>query len=110
MPFSACGVFQTADGSPPLATTCQRSPLRAKYTRELSALQKKAPPWPSAYFVSGRAAAEDEPVTSATKMLAMPARSDRNATWRPSGDHTGFDGWRMSISCSMVSRPFASRA
>src|SRR4029453_19167914 len=37
-------------------------------------------------------------------MLAMPARSDRNATRRPSGDHEAFDGWRMSISCSIVRR------
>src|ERR1700681_3869838 len=43
-------------------------------------------------------------------MLAMPARSDRNATWRPSGDHAALDGWRMSISCSIVSRPPARAA
>src|SRR5215831_293383 len=35
-------------------------------------------------------------------MFATPARSDRYAMCAPSGDHDGLDGWRMSISCSIV--------
>ena len=70
-----------------------------------SALQNRPPVRPSAKRVTARvrACAGAAPSTSATKMLAMPARSERNATRRPSGDQTGFDGWRMSTSCSIVS-------
>src|SRR5947207_2185596 len=108
---SACGVDHTAAGSPPPSATCQRSPWRGKYTRWLSALQNTPAPSPSAKRVSARAPARPEggaASASATKMLAMPARSDKKATCRPSGDHTALDGWRMSINCSIVS-PRASR-
>src|SRR5712691_4432154 len=103
---SACGVDHTAAGSPPPSATCQRSPWRGKYTRRLSALQNNPAPWPSAKRVSARASARPEggaASASATKMLAMPARSDKKATCRPSGDHAALDGWRMSINCSIVS-------
>ena len=35
-------------------------------------------------------------------MLPIPARSDKNATCLPSGDQTGLDGWRISMSVSIV--------
>ena len=55
MLFSVFGVDQTAAGDPPRIGVCHRSPPRGKYTRALSALQKKPPLTPSKKFVKGLA-------------------------------------------------------
>src|SRR5262249_22759977 len=77
---------------------------RAKYTVCESLLQKPSLTCPSANDVT--ATGRPCPSAPATYRFATPARSQLNTTRFPSGDHTGFDGCLMSISCSIVSRPF----
>src|SRR5947208_2515759 len=68
----------------------------------LSALHFGTPPARS--LCSARRGCGLFPSTSTMYQSLTPARSQRNATWRPSGDHIGFDGCLMSMSCSMLRR------
>src|SRR3954470_22945088 len=99
---SIAGVVHTADAAPPSIGTRHRSPFFG--TIKAPSLPQNAPIncEPAAGSSRGAGAVCAAAGASATYTFETPARSHTNTTWRPSGDHIGFDGWRMSISCSMV--------
>src|SRR6185436_21161407 len=96
---SAAGVVHTADAALPSIGTRQRSPFFATMSARPSVLQNAPFNWvPAALSSCGAAATAPLMEASATCMLATPARSHMNTTCRPSGDHIGDDGCRMSMS------------
>src|SRR5262245_30056710 len=99
---SCCGVVHTADAAPPSIGTRQRSPFFGSINARPSWLQN-APASDAPASVNSRGV----PASSEAYTFETPARSHTNTTCRPSGDHIGVDGWRMLISCSIVSGAFA---
>ena len=100
-PDSIAGVVHTADAALPSIGTRHRSPFFVIISARPSLLQNApASELPASRSSRGGAGASD---MSAAYTFDTPARSQTNTTWRPSGDHSGLDGWRMSISCSIVS-------
>src|SRR5580765_9056073 len=96
---SLCGVVQTALAADPSSGTRHKSPARATINAVPSVLQN-APFRDAPASRSSRGAV----LLSAGAMytLEIPARSQTKTTDLPSGVHIGFEGCRISISCSMV--------
>src|SRR5262245_17028423 len=94
---STAVVFHTADAAAPSIGTRQRSPSFATSSALPSWLQN-APTSELPAPGSSRGGADGV----ARYTLETPARSQTKATDRPSGLHMGDEGWRMSISCSIV--------
>src|SRR5262249_29347276 len=99
---SIAGVVHTGDAALPSIGTRHRSPFFGTISAARSALQN-APFSCEPAAASSRGTARC--AASTTYTFETPARSQTKTTRRPSGDHIGFDGWRMSISCSIVSEP-----
>src|SRR5690349_7445803 len=74
-----------------------------KNTVPLSGLQNRLWTSPSSYCVSERGAFAEPLSRSTTQTFCTPARSQRNATRFPLGDHVASDGCRISRRAPIVS-------
>ncbi|PYQ92650.1 MAG: hypothetical protein DMF97_21375 [Acidobacteria bacterium] len=83
-------MVQTGDAAPPSMGTRHKSPFFGIINARPSALQKAPASCEPASFNSRGAAAAARP--SAIYTPDTPARSQTNATCRPSGAHIGVDG------------------